>query len=160
MTTYLSKKAPSDFLERVSAPIQNFPQSANQANAHRNLEEMTDTVNELHAISDFESYKSSEAKQNPTLKFWMQFLLKDGLAYVALYLAMRSGNWELRVAALKLMGPLFNAYDRPKYSKLLPLHIQEMSSIPVDILSHLKSGKFTVSILVMQLALTKGTKCV
>ena len=62
-------------------------------------------------------------------------------------MAMRSGNWDLRMAALKLMGPLFTAFDRPKYSKLIPLHIQEIFSIPADILSLLQKDRFTVSIL-------------
>ena len=60
---------------------------------------------------------------------------------------MRSGSWHLRMAALKLMGPIFTGYDRPKYAKLIPLHIQEMFSIPADLLSHLERGRFTVSIL-------------
>ncbi len=90
---------------------------------------------------------SSESQQNPTLKFWLQFLFRDCLTYLALYLGMRSGNWDLRVAALKLMGPLFTAFDRPKYSKLIPHHIKEMLSVPADTLSHLKKRRFTVSIL-------------
>ena len=147
MKYFLAKQAPSDFLQCVSSLLQNFPQSANQENAHRNLNEMIDTIEEVYAFRNFESYMNSEAKQNPTLKFWLQFLLKDCLAYLALYLAMRSGNWVLRMAALKQMGPLFTAYDRQKYSKLIPLHIQEMFSLPTDILAHLQEGKFTVSIL-------------
>ena len=51
------------------------------------------------------------------------------------------------MATIKLMGPLFTGYDRPKYANLIPLHIREMFSIPADILSHLQEGRFTVSIL-------------
>jgi len=49
---------------------------------------MTDTIREmLHVAPGFESYMSNEAKQNPTLTFWMQFLLRDCLAYIALFLS-------------------------------------------------------------------------
>ena len=62
MRYFLSKQAPSDFLSRVSALLLNFPQSTNQANAHRNLKELIDTINQVHVASDFESYMSNEAK--------------------------------------------------------------------------------------------------
>lgn len=32
-------------------------------------------------------------------KFWIQFVFKDALAYIGLYLAIRSGNWLLRLAS-------------------------------------------------------------
>ncbi len=62
---------------------------------------------------------------------------------------MRSGKWDLQMAAIYKIdgGPLFTAFDRPKYSKLIPLHIKQMLSVPADILSHLKESRFTVSIL-------------
>ena len=51
------------------------------------------------------------------------------------------------MAALKQMALVFTAFDRPKYSKLIPLHIKEMLSIPEEIKSHLSRGGFSVSIL-------------
>ena len=42
MRYFLSKTAPSDFLQSISALLQNFPPSANQGNANRNLKEMID----------------------------------------------------------------------------------------------------------------------
>ena len=45
------------------------------------------------------------------------------------------------------MAPLFTAFDRPKYSKLIPHHFLEMHTIPDMVLAHLKRGGFTVSIL-------------
>ena len=47
MRYFLSTTAPSDFLQRVSALLQNFPPSANQENANRNLKEMIDTIKEI-----------------------------------------------------------------------------------------------------------------
>lgn len=95
----------------------------------------------------FKLYMANAALSNPTLKFWIQFLLIDCFAYITLYIGMRSHNWNLRMAALKLMGPLFTAFDRPKYSKLIPLHIKEMLTIPSEVLAYLQNGYFAVSIL-------------
>lgn len=81
------------------------------------------------------------------MKFWYQFVFKDCFAYIALFLAMRSGRWDLRIAAIKQMAALFTAFDRPKYQKLIPQHIVDMLTIPAEVLAHLKQGGFTVSIL-------------
>ena len=51
------------------------------------------------------------------------------------------------MAALKQMAAHFTAFDRPKYAKLIPHHIVEMLAIPNEVLTHLKQGGFTVSIL-------------
>lgn len=46
---------------------------------------------------------------------------------------------------IKEMAALFLAYDRPHYSRLIPHHLQELLTIPDDVLSSLKQG-FTVSL--------------
>ena len=97
MKYFLAKQAPSDFLQCVSSLLQNFPQSANQENAHRNLNEMIDTIEEVYAFCNFESYMNSEAKQNPTLKFWLQFLLKDCLPSIPCTL-LGNAKWQLGLA--------------------------------------------------------------
>ena len=45
------------------------------------------------------------------------------------------------------MAPLFSAFDRPKYAKLILEHLEEMLSIPATILSRLQQGGLTVSLL-------------
>ena len=150
MRFYVSKQLPHDIVQQVSALITNFPQSVPQHTAHmyRNLTEMVETIREKISNDQcFQSYINIESVSNPTLKFWADFLLKDCLAYIALFLAIQSGNWSLRMAALKQMAPVFTAFDRPKYSKLIPLHIKEMLSFPEEIKSHLSRSGFSVSIL-------------
>ena len=44
------------------------------------------------------------------------------------------------------MAALFTAFDRQKYQKLIPQHLHDMLTIPKEILTHLKSGGFTVSL--------------
>jgi len=43
---------------------------------------------------------------------WVQFAFVDAMAYVGLFLAIQSGDWQLRVAVMKLMAPIFTAFDR------------------------------------------------
>ena len=62
-------------------------------------------------------------------------------------MAMRSSQWSLRVAAIKEMAPLFTAFDRPKYQKLIPQHIRDLFNLPKDVLANLEKGGFTVSLL-------------
>ena len=73
-------------------------------------------------------------------------MFQECFSYVSLYLAMRSGRWDMRMAAIKSMAALFTAFDRPNYQKLIPQHIVNMLTIPKEILSHLSQGGFTVSI--------------
>ena len=95
---------------------------------------------------DFMKFVDDQSEKNETKKFWSQFVFQDCFAYVSLYLAIRSGRWDLRMAAIKSMAALFTAFDRPHYQKLIPQHIVDMLTIPEEILSHLSKGGFTVSI--------------
>ena len=60
-------------------------------------------------LNDFSIFIEKVSSKDDTWKFWCQFIFKDCLAYIALYLAIRCKNWKLRVSALKLMAPLFAA---------------------------------------------------
>ena len=97
MTIYLSKDVPSDFLQYVSHMISNLPQSEQQDSVVRNLNEMLAEVNEKsEGFISFCSFIQREVQRNPTLQFWSQFLFKDCFAYIGLYLAICTGNWNLR----------------------------------------------------------------
>ena len=67
----------------------------------------------------FANYRHRLAESNDTLKFWLGFVFQDGLAYVGLYLAIRGGLWDLRLASLKEMCPVFTAFDHIHYLKML-----------------------------------------
>ena len=81
-----------------------------------------------------------------TFKFWHQFLVKDCLCYINLWLAIRTGDWNLRLCALKSMAPLFHAFDRQNYSYLIPCHLSQLHSLPEYVLDHFKRGAFVSSL--------------
>lgn len=67
------------------------------------------------SISDFISFMEELSAKQTTVRFWYQFITKDGFAHVSLYIAIRYRMWNLRVASLKLMAPVFQPFDRPIY---------------------------------------------
>ena len=68
------------------------------------------------------------------------------MAYVGLYLAVRSGDWQLRVASMKMMAPVFTAFDHPSYQRLISQQLADILCMPPAMLAMLKQGAFTVSI--------------
>ena len=97
-------------------------------------------------LQKFESYVKSMGKKDPNWQFWGEFILENCFAYVSLFFAVRSGNWKLRVAALKNMAPLFCAFDRPTYRKILPQHLADCLLLPSDISQSFADGNFVISI--------------
>ena len=119
LSIFLSKEqAPPDFLECAANWILSLPQSTDQSL----VEMFADLSDKNDYQSEFSTFMNIHMKKEETFKFWGQFVLQDCSAYVALYLAMRSGNWKLRMAAIKSMAALFTAFDRQKYQKLIPQH--------------------------------------
>ena len=86
-------------------------------------------------------------EKDPNWKFWKQFVFVDALAYVGLFLAIRSGNWKLRVASIKLMAPIFTRFDHQTYRRVIAQHLVDMKSIlDNNIISTFRKGGFAVSL--------------
>ena len=68
------------------------------------------------------------------------------LSYLSLFLSMRSGIWKLRLSGIKSMAPLFVAFDRPHYQKLIPNHLRDLANMPNDVMKFLESGAFVCSV--------------
>lgn len=96
--------------------------------------------------TDFQQYIATLSAQDKTVKLWTKFILDDCLPYVGLYIAMRSGNWNLRMCSIKKMAAHFTAYDRTTYQRLIPRHIAEMLKAPPQLLSSLQNGGFVASL--------------
>ena len=139
----LRNEAPAYIHEYVSNWIKSFPESKDQDSALRNLREM------LKSLISMKTFKRI------LQHFFVRNLVRIGQnsfgvsSYfkiaMRLYMAIQSGNWDLRMGAIKSMAALFTAFDRPKYQKLIPQHIVDLLTIS-EVLSHLKKGGFTVSI--------------
>ena len=84
--------------------------------------------------------------RDDTWQFWSQFVFVDGMAYVGQFLAMRSGNWHLRQASIKLMAPVFTAFDHQIYQKVISQHLADILCMPPSILTMFQQGAFVVSV--------------
>ena len=110
-----------------------------------------DTLKQYHKqihrlIKQFDGHVASMSKTDSNWSFWGEFVQLNCFAYIALFCAIRSGNWHLRLAALKTMAPVFCAFDRPTYRKLIPQHLADCLLLPDDILKSFLQGGFSVSI--------------
>ncbi len=98
------------------------------------------------SFSQFRQFLQKMADQDETWRFWIQFVLEDAMAYVGLFLAVRSGDWYLRMASLKLMAPVFTAFDHTNYQKLISQHLADVLCMPSALVTAFQQGAFVVSI--------------
>ena len=95
---------------------------------------------------NFIAFVRELASKDDTWKFWHDFVFHDCLAYVGLYYAIRGGIWNLRMASLKEMCPIFTAFDRVNYLKILPQHFSEILCLPEHIKQCFEKGGFVCNI--------------
>ncbi|XP_066271079.1 uncharacterized protein [Branchiostoma lanceolatum] len=95
---------------------------------------------------DFAAFCSSACARDEVFLFWHRFVHDDFMAYISLYIAIRSGNWDLCLYAYKKMAPVFHAFDHIIYSRIIPLHLFDMMSCPDHILKYFQEGGFVTSI--------------
>ena len=69
---------------------------------------------------------TSKGLKDENWQFWGHFILRDCLVFLTSYLAVRTGNWDLRDASLKEMAALFCAFNRPHYQKLIVQHLSHL----------------------------------
>ena len=116
-------------------------------NVHRDgfLEAQQEMLANLDGLEEEYSLFCKEmCEKSKTFRYWINFL-RDMKPYIGMYIANRLGAWNLRMASLKLLIPLFHAFDRPIYSRILPWHLYHMHTLPTDILQHFQHGGFVVS---------------
>lgn len=129
----------ADILQRALEIFTNAEQNDEVVSIQK-LKTQVDTL-----FENFQQFQTN-CSSDKTFHFWNNCLHRDLLAYVMLYIAMRTNNWPLRVASLKLIAPLFHAFDRPLYLRLVPRHLSDLLVMPSSILEHLAAGGFSVTI--------------
>ena len=76
----------------------------------------------------------------------MQFMFEDAMASVAFFLAMQSGEWDLRKASMKSMAPVFTAFIHQTYQKIISMHLTDIHTMPSAIKTMFQQGALVVSI--------------
>ena len=97
-------------------------------------------------FEEFKRFIQKMARTDDTWRFWVQFVFEDAMAYISLFLAIRSGDWELRVASIKSMVSVFTAFDHTTYQRLISQHLEDIATMPTPILTMFRQGAFVVSI--------------
>ena len=115
-------------------------------NPTTNIKELQASFDSLDVCGSFTFFVAQASSTNSTWKFWSQFVLKDALCYIGLFIAIRSANWDLRMASIKLMASVFSAFDHLTYKKLIAQHLADVLIFPEPILDQLRQGCFTVSL--------------
>ena len=95
-------------------------------------------------IQSFNQYVDSKAENNPNWSFWSQFVQLNCFAYIAHFCSVRSGNWNLRLEALKTMAPIYCAFDSPIYRKLIPQYLADCILLPSSVRESFSQGGFSV----------------
>jgi hypothetical protein len=81
-----------------------------------------------------------------TWRFWVNFISHEYTNYSGLWLAMRSGNWQLRMTSIKWLAPLFYIFDRQNYRELILHHLAAIAAYPRSVIRHFEQGGFVVSL--------------
>ena len=79
-------------------------------------------------------------------RYWIQFVFEDALPYIGLFLALRSGDWDLRIASLKQMAPVFTIFNHKTCQKVISQHLTNLLQMPNSIIGMFKQGAFVVNI--------------
>ena len=117
---------------------------------HSTLKETLAILQNNEIYEKFKVHASKLCEQDTTIMFWYRFIFCDCFCYIQLYIAIRCQNWNLRNSALKLMAPLFSAYDRTTYQRLIPYHLVDLKKFPQCIINQLEKA------LLFQLMVEKG----
>ena len=124
MLTQFVRNSPT-LSDSILHRIKDYLQSPHTENFHNDFNHHLQMINEeaTHFFTEFKCFIQERARNDDTWRFWVQFVFQDALACIALYLSMRGGDWELRMASMKLMAPVFTAFDHQIYLKLISIHL-------------------------------------
>lgn len=107
----------------------------------------TDSVAADELPMAYDTWSTDRQSLSATFHYWIQVMEQESLilAYVK---SLREGNFPLYVEALTEMVHWMFALDKTNYSRWLPVHIRDMSSLESqlpDVHNEFMKGKFVVS---------------
>lgn len=70
-----------------------------------------------------------DQKKHKTFGCWVNLLLLDGMAYLALYIGIIVGDFDLREAAIRTIAPLFLGYNKNLYHDLCITHLADIARL-------------------------------
>ena len=98
--------------------------------------------NDGSTINAFLEKVSQDYEKDEILNFWAR-TYRYVNAYMGYYFSIRSGNFDLRNACLRILDELFFSYSRHKYQALICKHIQDLHSFPPAVLDVFRNGEWT-----------------
>ena len=84
----------------------------------------------IHPLpEEVDRFVQKESAGNKTFASWVSLINNELAPFIALAVAVPTGNWELRNAALKAMTPVLSATGRTNYCEELPRHLNHFVTI-------------------------------
>ena len=123
----------TSLLDELTEHIQSLPQENFTCTFNKHLESKSKFLCEF--FEGFCLFVQESAHKDDTWRFWVQFVFQDAMAYISLFLAIRSGDWTLRMASIKSMAAVFTAFDHHNYQKLLSQHLADIPTMPAPIIA-------------------------
>ncbi|CAC5358497.1 unnamed protein product [Mytilus coruscus] len=130
-----------DTSEKCAGDILDFEVWKNLLQEKSKLETLLDGV-----CTNFNQWRFHNCMASATFQFWDTFVHTDFMAYLGLYIGIRSRNWNLWNVSLKKLACLFYAFDRHNYLRMIPYHLADLQTFPQSVLDHFEAGCFSVSI--------------
>ena len=142
--TYICQGNPRELISNVKCLLESGIQESQSP--QQLMERITTMIQELDSFDEFMTFAHKMAGLDDIWKLWIDFVFVNCHSYIGLYLAIRGSDWKLRVCSLKQMAPLFAAFDRDTYERIIPNHLADIKQYPPVILKCLEKGGFTVAI--------------
>ena len=79
--------------------------------------------------TEYRTGSTRRRRSTKRLSFGGQFLLEDHTAYLALRTTLRTGDFKLRLAALRRLAPVFCGYGKDRYQWLVSVHLADMAKM-------------------------------
>ena len=70
-------------------------------------------IDNIDLENKIEKFMEQKSQEDKNWKLWIDFLTKD------CYTLFVGSKWDLRIAALKVMAPVFAAFDRDVYQRII-----------------------------------------